>query len=281
MIDPVGEARDDYEIFTGLAERLGVKEAFTEGRSASAWLRHLYEASRERARAFDIALPSFEAFWAEGSIEIPPPDEAPVMLERFRQDPQAHRLPTPSGKIEIFSETIASFGYDDCVGHPAWFEPVEWLGSPLARRYPLHLISHQPVTRLHSQYDHGAVSLDSKIRGREAALMHPLDAAARGIHDGDVVRVFNDRGACLAGVRLHEGLRPGVFVLPTGAWYDPLVPGEPGSLEKHGNPNVLTLDKGTSKLTQGCSAHSALVEVELFQGALPPITAFNPPELIG
>jgi biotin/methionine sulfoxide reductase len=281
MIDPVGEARDDYEIFGALAERLGAKEAFTEGRSASAWLRHLYDVSRERAHGFGIALPSFEAFWAEGYVEIPPPDEAPVMLGRFRADPQAHRLPTPSGKIEIFSETIASFGYDDCVGHPAWFEPVEWLGSPLAQRYPLHLISHQPTTRLHSQYDHGAVSLDSKTRGRETALMHPEDAAARSIRDGDVVRVFNDRGACLAGVRLHEGLRRGVFVLPTGAWYDPLVPGEPGSLEKHGNPNVLTLDKGTSKLTQGCSAHSALVEVELFEGELPRITAFEPPVLLG
>jgi biotin/methionine sulfoxide reductase len=111
--------------------------------------------------------------------------------------------------------------------------------------------------------------------------MHPRDAAARGIRDGDVVRVFNERGACLAGVRLHEGLRPGVFVLPTGAWYDPLVPGEPGSLEKHGNPNVLTLDKGTSKLTQGCSAHSALVEVESFKGDLPAVTAFEPPVLLG
>lgn len=280
-IDPVGEARDDYEIFSALAEKLGARDAFTEGRSASAWLRHLYDVSRERARAFDIALPPFEAFWAEGLVEIPPPDEPPVMLKRFREDPHAHRLPTPSGRIEIFSETIASFGYDDCHGHPAWFEPAEWLGAPLAAQYPLHLISHQPTTRLHSQYDHGVVSLASKIRGREAALMHPRDAAARGIHDGDVVRVFNGRGACLAGVRLHEGLREGVFVLPTGAWYDPLVPGEPGCLEKHGNPNVLTLDKGTSKLTQGCSAHSALVEVELFEGALPPVTAFDPPPLDG
>jgi len=69
-------------------------------------------------------------------------------------------------------------------------------------------------------------------------------------------------------------------VLPTGAWYDPLVPGEIGTLEKHGNPNVLTLDKGTSKLTQGCSAHTALVEVEKFVGELPPITAFDPPVLL-
>ena len=202
------------------------------------------------------------------------------MLRRFREDPVAHKLPTPSGKIEITSPTIASFNYDDCPGHPAWFAPVEWLGSPLAQKYPLHLMSHQPSTRLHSQYDHGSVSLASKIQGREAMTLHPLDAAARGIKAGDVVRVFNARGACLAGVRIDDGVRPGVVVLPTGAWFDPLDPTQNDSLEKHGNPNVLTLDKGTSKLTQGCSAHTALVEVELFTGALPRITAFDLPQFV-
>ena len=73
-------------------------------------------------------------------------------------------------------------------------------------------------------------------------------------------------------------VRPGVVVLPTGAWFDPLDPSQDDSLEKHGNPNVLTLDKGTSKLTQGCSAHTTLVEVELFKGTLPRITAFDPPQ---
>ena len=146
-----------------------------------------------------------------------------------------------------------------------------------AKRYPLHLISHQPATRLHSQYDHGSVSREAKIDGREALTMHPQDARARGIEAGDIVRVFNDRGACLAGVRIDDGVRAGVVVLPTGAWYDPLVPGESGTLEKHGNPNVLTLDKGTSKLTQGCSAHTALVEVERYDGEPPPVTAFDLP----
>ena len=278
-IDPVGEARDDYEIFSALAERLGVKAAYTEGRTSSAWLRHLYDESCERARRFGLRLPSFEAFWSEGYVEMPPPDEPPVMLKAYRADPVANSLPTPSGRIEIYSSTIASFGYDDCYGHPAWFEPAEWLGSPLAERYPLHLISHQPATRLHSQYDHGSVSQAAKIAGREALTMHPADAGARGIRAGDVVRVFNGRGACLAGARIDEGVRRGVVVLPTGAWYDPLVRGEIGTLEKHGNPNVLTLDKGTSKLTQGCSAHTALVEVERFQGEPPPVTAYDRPPI--
>jgi biotin/methionine sulfoxide reductase len=279
-IEPVGEARDDYQIFSALADRLGAKERFTEGRSAAAWLRHLYDEARVRAGKFGLELPGFEAFWSEGHIEMPPPKAAAVMLQAYRNDPVANRLPTPSGRIEIFSSTVASFGYDDCVGHPAWFEPAEWLGSPLARRFPLHLVSHQPATRLHSQYDHGTVSRAAKIHGREALTMHPRDAATREIKAGDVVRIFNDRGACLAGVRISDGVRPGVVVLPTGAWYDPLTPGEIGTLEKHGNPNVLTLDKGTSKLTQGCSALTALVEVELFRGELPPVTAFDPPQFV-
>ncbi|NCF20804.1 MAG: molybdopterin oxidoreductase, partial [Haliea sp.] len=92
----------------------------------------------------------------------------------------------------------------------------------------------------------------------------------------DIIRVFNDRGACLAGVEISEDIRPDVFELPTGAWYDPqLVNGE--LLEVHGNPNVLTPDKGTSSLAQGCSGHSCLVEVEKFEGELPEVVVFDQP----
>jgi biotin/methionine sulfoxide reductase len=133
---------------------------------------------------------------------------------------------------------------------------------------------------LHSQYDHGCVSLAEKIQGREAMTLNPVDAFARGVNAGDVVRVFNDRGACLAGVKIDEGVRPGVVVLPTGAWFDPLDLAQDNSLEKHGNPNVLTIDKGTSRWTQGCSAHTTLVEVELFVGKLPRVTAFDLPQFV-
>ncbi|MCC6533790.1 MAG: molybdopterin-dependent oxidoreductase [Burkholderiales bacterium] len=279
-VDAPGEARDDYAIFSELSARLGTQRAYTENRDTMQWLRYLYEASRERADRYDIALPGFDDFWAKGYFEVPRPDHPHVMFREFRADPLAHRLPTPSGKIEIFSERIAAFGYADCAGHPAWFEPVEWLGDK-ASRHPLHLISSQPATKLHSQYDHGAVSRGRKIQGREPIRMHPHDAAARGLRGGDIVRVFNDRGQCLAGVRIEAGLKPGVVQMSTGAWYDPLVPGEIGTLDKHGNANVLTLDKGTSKLTQGASAHSCLVQVERYEGELPPITAFDPPPFAG
>ena len=69
--------------------------------------------------------------------------------------------------------------------------------------------------------------------------------------------------------------------ISTGAWYDPLEPGVIGSLDKHGNPNVLTFDKGTSRLAQGCSAQSALVEVEKYPGPTLEVTAFVPPLVAG
>jgi biotin/methionine sulfoxide reductase len=129
--------------------------------------------------------------------------------------------------------------------------------------------------------DQGAVSLASKIAGREPILMQKEDAAARGLVGGEIVRVFNDRGACLAGLALTEDLLRGVVMLPTGAWFDPLEPGKPGSLCVHGNPNVLTQDIGTSRLGQGPSAHSCLVEVERWDRALPPIKVHVPPPIAG
>ena len=89
-----------------------------------------------------------------------------------------------------------------------------------------------------------------------------------------------ERGACLAGARLYDGMRPGVIQLATGAWYDPDIPGQMGALCKHGNANVLTLDKGASQFSQGCSAQSALVQVERFDAPLPPVTAFDPPAFV-
>jgi biotin/methionine sulfoxide reductase len=274
-----GEALDDYAIFAGISERLGSHRSYTENRDTMQWLRYLYEASRERADRYDIELPGFDDFWVRGFFEVPKPAHPKIMLAGFREDPQKRRLSTPSGRLEIFSERIASFGYNDCPGHPVWIAPAEWLGEG-ATRYPLHLISSQPSTKLHSQYDHGIVSRANKIEGREPIGMHPDDAAARGLGAGDIVRVFNERGQCLGGVRLDAGLKRGVVQMSTGAWYDPLVPGEIGTLDKHGNPNVLTLDKGTSKLTQGASAHTCLVQVERFEGELPPITAYDPPAFV-
>ncbi len=272
------DSRDDYDTFAAIAAKMGLGERFTEGRSSEQWLRHMYEQWRGFLRADGVTTPTYEQFREQGSFRMRTEDDL-VMFEEFRKDPQANPLRTPSGLIEIFSDTVAGFG--DGPGHPVWIEPQEWLHGERAERFPLHLIANQPRTRLHSQLDHGATSQKSKIRGREPIRLHPADAAARGIADGDVVRVFNDRGACLAGAILDAGLRPHIVQLATGAWYDPLDPADPTSMCVHGNPNVLTPDIGTSDLAQGCTGQHVLVEIERYDGDLPPIRAYDPPTFVG
>jgi biotin/methionine sulfoxide reductase len=120
-------------------------------------------------------------------------------------------------------------------------------------------------------------SLKSKIKDREPVRIHPQDAAARGIGGGHIVRLYNDRGACLAGAVVSEALRPGVVQLSTGAWYDPEDPTATNPVCVHGNPNVLTRDTGTSELAQGCAGQLTVIEIERFDGPLPPVKAFDPP----
>ncbi|MFI8569384.1 molybdopterin-dependent oxidoreductase [Rhodococcus sp. NPDC078407] len=270
------DSRDDYDTFAELATKLGVGEQFTEGRSSQQWLEHMYEQWRGYLRAGGVSTPEFEDFRRAGSFRMQTEDDL-TFFQDFRTDPVGNALRTPSGKIEIYSTTVAGFDYDDCRGHPMWFEPHEWLGGQRAEHFPLHLIANQPRTRLHSQLDHGAVSRNSKIQGREPIRMHPSAAAARAVADGDIVRVFNDRGSCLAGVVLDDAMLESIVQLSTGAWYDPLDPADPDSMCKHGSVNVLTADQGSSSLSRGCTGQHVLVEIERYDEPLPPITAFDPP----
>ena len=279
-IEPVGEARNDYDIFVALAGLLGCASEFTKGRDEMGWLRHLYDSWREGIRSNAASLPDFDRFWAEGFLEIPKGAEEYVMFDKFRADPLAHKLTTPSGRIELYSEKIAGFGYDNCPPHATWIEPSEWSGSAAAEKYPLHLVSSQPRHKLHSQMDAGPISARGKIGGREAVTIHPDDARRRGIEAGDVVRIYNDRGACLAGAVISDTMSPGVAKLSCGAWYDP-AGGEDGALCAHGNANMLTHDRGTSKLSQGPSTGTNMVEIERWTEALPPVRAFEPPEIVG
>lgn len=278
-IEPVGVSRNDYDIFAGIARQMGIEQAFTEGRDETAWLNWLYKSTQKRVAQKGIELPAYDELKRTGWFQPSPPSEPLIMLKAFRDDPVANPLPTPSGRIELYSPTVASFDYHDCPGHATWMEPVEWLGGDTTR-FPLHLISNQPSTKLHSQLDHGRHSRSAKIKQREPITLHPTDAQQRNLKPNDIVRVFNDRGACLAGVIIDNQVRPGVVQMSTGAWFDPLEPGNPGSLCKHGNVNVLTIDKGTSRLAQGPIAHTCLVEVERFEGELPPVTAFDPPIIL-
>ncbi|EPX85286.1 Trimethylamine-N-oxide reductase (cytochrome c) [Salipiger mucosus DSM 16094] len=256
LVPPVGEARDDYAIFAGLAERLGAGPTFTEGRDAEEWIAGLYDDYRANAAREGVEVPDLETLKERNWVRLPVREDGPNRryLAPFREDPEGARLGTPSGRIEIFSEAIDGFGYDDCPGHPVWLPPSEWLGAAGAEA-PLHLVSPQPGDKLHSQLESALADVEGARP--ETLVIHPEDAAARGVATGDLLRVFNARGACRARALVSEGIHRGVVALPTGAWF-----GDPGTnIDPDGNPNVLTRDMGTSRLGQGCSAHTALVEV--------------------
>jgi len=275
VLPSYGDSKSDFDIFCELAARLGTAEVFSEGRAEMEWLAHIYEEFRDQSNSPLDDLPTFQEFWTEGIIDRR--DSSPViMLQEFRSDPEKAPLKTPTGKIEIFSEAIASFGYSDCGGHPAWFEPFEWLGGQMAATWPLHLLSDQPKYRLHSQFDHSPASRAGKIGGREPVYINSQDAAARGIEVGDIVEVLNDRGRCLAAAIISDDIMPGVARLATGAWFDPGVDSR-GIVEKHGNPNAVTLDRGASSLSQGCVAQTCLVEIRRYLEVPPEVSAFDVP----
>ncbi len=275
IVDPPGEARCEYDIYRELEKKLQLNNAFSKNRTMEDWLLQLCNEKKERASRHGKELPDWDAFLKGDIVSLEEKEKDLVLLADFRRDPDGNPLTTDSGKIEIFSEKIAGFQYPDCPGHPVYLPPRD-LSRGLIDKFPLYLISGQPETRLHSQYDNGCFSREQKVQGREPVIMHPAVAAARGIKDGDVVLIHNERGRCLAGAVVSDNIRESVLFLWTGAWYDPDYEDE-HHRDRHGNPNVLTHDQRTSKLAQGPAAQSALVECEKFTGKVPEITAYHPP----
>jgi biotin/methionine sulfoxide reductase len=273
-LDPVGAALDDHDILRRIGAELGVADAFTEGRDAEGWLRWLWTGTRDEAARHGVDLPGFDRFREMGRFDMPDATDQRIFLQDFVADPDRHPLPSESGRITLFNTAIAQAGLPDCPGHPAWMPPFESLLD--APQDMLHLISGQPDTRLHSQNDRGSESQSDKIAGREACYLHPDTAASLGLTAGQVVKLWNARGACLVGVRLTTSIRRDCVSLPTGAWFDP----DGHGLELAGNPNVLTRDIGCSALSQGNSAHTTLVHVSPWLDDVPPLSVDRPPRII-
>lgn len=260
---PHGQARNDHDICAGIADRLGFGSEFTAGRSTEDWIGQLYAGYRERFPE----LPTLDELKAIGFYTLDYTADAPAsktLLCDYTSDPDSAPLGTPSGRIELYSETIAAFGYEECPPHPAWVAPAEWLGGSVVATYPLHLVSPQPANRLHSQLDSVGDSQAEKIDGREVATFASVDAKSRGIEPGETVRLSNSRGATLVAAKISDTLIPGVVVLPTGAWFTPSVDDGGRLLELAGNPNAVTGDFRASRLSQGTAANSCLVEAELY-----------------
>ena len=269
IIDPPPHARHDIDIFKSLSERFGTEDRFTDGKTTQDWLRWIWEGSQKAAALNGTALPSFEDFKKAGHVVCDAHYDSKTLFKDLVDDPEANPIGTPSGKLQLSDPIIGA--------HPEWKEPAEWLGH--AAPDQLHLLSPQPIARLHAQLDNGSKSRSSKIAEREPCYIHPDRAKVRGILDGDLVLVKSARGACLAGAVLSTAMRSDCVALATGSSFDPQwINGE--RICVHGNPNVLTIDKGTSDIGQGNIAHTCLVTVTKWVGDAPPIKAFSQPEIV-
>lgn len=271
VVKPMYMAKDDYWILSQLAKRLGFEKKFTLKRSIMDWIRWSYN-------GLDTKIP-FNDFWKKGYLEykIPEANKSYVRMSDFISNPQGKPLFTPSGKIEIYSEKVASFGYSDCKGHPAWYQPKEWLGSKLVKKHKYHLLSLHSKYRLHSQLDNLPLNKKYKVNGREPIIINPGDAKVIGIKSGDTVEVYNERGVVVCCAVVSAKVMKGVVRLDEGAWYAPEIPGKIGSRCLSGSANILTPSKPTSRLAQACTANSCLVSIRKASGNIKSNPAYTNP----
>ncbi|RMF85887.1 MAG: molybdopterin oxidoreductase family protein, partial [Nitrospinota bacterium] len=238
VIPPLGESKPDYELFALLGRRMGFTEScFHETPEES--IRALLATDHPFFKGIDYAT------LASGRpIRLRLPD--PFL-------PYQDGFPTPSGRIEFYSETLARQGLDPLPHYTPLAEGPE--NRELATRYPLQLIVPPAHHFLNSNF--GEVKKMQQREGAPQLLIHPQDAAARGIRDGDLVRIFNQRGETRRWARISEDTRQGV-VVAEGIWWNKYTPGGRGI-------NQLTSDE-TADLGGGSVFHSNLVEVELTPG---------------
>jgi molybdopterin guanine dinucleotide-containing S/N-oxide reductase-like protein len=269
-IEPMGESKSDYEVVCMIAEKLGLLEEYTGGKTVEEWRRFGFDKSGVQD------LTTYEEFEEKGYFVVPTHPEwknFPHGLQKFYEDPENNPLKTPSGKIEFYSQNLARHFPDDKERPPVphWIEKGEShdeaLSSERAKKYPLLIMSNHGRWRVHANHDDITWTREiqtCKVKGPdgynyEPLWINPSDAAARGIENGDVARVYNERGAVLGGAYVTERVMSGVVYMDHGARYDPIVPGE---LDRGGAINTITPHNITSKNATGMVVSGFLVEVE-------------------
>ena len=253
IVDPPFETKSDYAICAGIAERLGFGEAYTEGRTEKDWIR--WSLDYYRKTRFP-GLPSLEEFEEKnlGVYSVPVTKPA-VAFEDFRKDPVKHPLPTPSGKIEIFSKRLHDMNQpDEIPAVPKYIQEWESPFGPEAKKYPLSAVGHHYLSRVHSTMEN-VDWLEEAFPQR--LFMNPVDAASRKLSNGDRVRVYNDRGAVVLPCRITPRIMPGVVAMPQGAWWTP----GPDGVDRRGSINVLSSERWTP-LAFGNAQHTIMVQVE-------------------
>jgi anaerobic selenocysteine-containing dehydrogenase len=284
-IEPLWESKPDWEIYRGLAKRLGFLEEYDEGNSEEDWIKKIFNIS---------SLPqyvSYEEFKKKGYFVVPckSPDQKRTVANRWYYEgrpcdtpnslnpkkgtDEAHQLATYSGKIEFVSQSLTKFDPNDEERPPLPRYIPSWEGhetKDLTVKYPLQMITPHPRYSYHTHHDNKNVWLNDIPQHRVEKdgyawwpmRIHPSDAQVRGIKQDDIVKVYNDRGAVLCIAQVTERVRPGlVHSYESSANYDPLEPGKAGSIDRGGCMNLLTPSRMVSKNAPGMANNSCLVEV--------------------
>ena len=285
LVDPPGECKSDYQICAEIAQRLGIGNAYTEGRDEKAWVE--YCLSVWRSTRFPD-LPTLDEFLVSNIGAYSNPVTKPaIAFQDFRRDPEQFPLKTPSGKIEIFSTQLFDrnnpieippipkyiqewehpFGdtdyadYTDSHGENQKEKirenPCPSVKSVYKKEFPLQAIGHHTLHRVHSTHDNNdwlGEAFPQRI------FINPLDAAERGIRDGDLVRAWNERGEVVIPARVTPRILPGVVDIPQGAWWAPNQSG----VDFGGCINVLTSEKWTP-YAFGTAQHTIMVQVEKYR----------------
>ena len=272
VVAPVGDVLDDFEIFRRLSEVCGVEYAFTEGKTQMDYVKEAFAASSAEG-----SMP-FEEFWEKGMAPIKVPKEARKWVRHadYRKDPKKNALHTPTGKIEMYSASIDKMKLPDMPPMPKFLEPGEYLGN--GKNGQLHVVSPHPYFRLHSQMNN-AEPLRKRyaVQTREPLTISTQDAAERGIKDGDLVELYNDRGSLVVGARVSDKIMPGVVSIYEGAWPQLDSKGRCNN----GQVNFLTSSRGASGLSQATTANTCMASLRKCTDADAGGTkAFDPPQIV-
>jgi len=244
-IEPLGESKSQLQICEALAYKLGISDY--NDKTDEEWVRHIVTKLSE-----EVDFPDYDTLRKKGIHKIKSDKPAAVSGGK-KADPQQKLFPTPSGKIEIYSQIVADMNHPLIPPVPKYIEAWESLNDPLAKKYPLQLITPHFKRRAHSQFDNLPWLRESRP---QVVSINTLDATSRNISQGDMVRVFNDRGEMMIPAQVTEGIMPGVVAVPQGAWYNP----DASGIDHGGCPNMLT--KNVTSPAGAFTSNTALVEVE-------------------
>jgi anaerobic dimethyl sulfoxide reductase subunit A len=251
ILDPLFEARSDYWIASELARRLDLYDEYTQGRNERDWVEWAISHYREKRFPGIPSLDELEK--SNAGVYSAPVTEPAVAFADFRRDPENHPLPTPSGKIEIFSKRLYDLQRpDEIPAVPKYIREWESPFGPEAANFPLHAVGHHTLARVHSIHDNNPALAEGFP---QRVFMNPVDAGPRGIQDGDEVKLWNDRGTIVVRCRITSRILPGVVAVPQGAWWTP----DKDGVDRRGNINVLTSERW-SPYAYGNTQHTIMVQ---------------------